>query len=109
MGEFKTEQISFRYLQGENKTGRIQSCIQYFGWGKMSRTCSQYLSLGGYIHDYTPIDFMKSYRFYFCAGEIFAMKAISRKKNTRKISMFTVCIIFCVLYVILFIFDIWNK
>ena len=30
MGEFKTERISFRSQKGENKTGRIQSCIQYY-------------------------------------------------------------------------------
>ena len=29
MGEFKTERISIRSLYGKNKTGRIQSCIQY--------------------------------------------------------------------------------
>ena len=29
MGKFKTGQINFSSLKGENKTGRIQSCIQY--------------------------------------------------------------------------------
>ena len=30
MGEFKTERISFSSLKGENKTGLIQSSIQYY-------------------------------------------------------------------------------
>ena len=29
VGEFKTGRISFKSVKGENKTGRIQSCIQY--------------------------------------------------------------------------------
>ena len=29
VGEFKTGRISLRSPKGENKTGRIQSCIQY--------------------------------------------------------------------------------
>ena len=51
----------------------------YFRWGKISRKCWQDISRGGNFHDISPISLIKSYGFYFRAGEIFAKKVISRK------------------------------
>ena len=45
----------------------------YFRLGKISRKCWQDLSRGGNFHDISPIFFIKSYGFYFPAGEIFAV------------------------------------
>ena len=55
----------------------------YFHWGEISRNCWQELSGGGNFHDISPVSLIKSYRFYFPVGEIFAKMVISRK--TRKL------------------------
>ena len=55
----------------------------YFRRGKISRKYWQDRSRGGNFHDISSISFIKSYGFYFPAGEIFAKKVISRK--TRKL------------------------
>ena len=55
----------------------------YFRWGEISQKGCQDLSRGGNFHDTTPISLIKSYELNFCAGEIFAKKAISRKLPQR--------------------------
>ena len=51
----------------------------FAGGGGISRKCWQDLSHGGNFHNTTPFSLRNSYRFNFCAAEIFAKKAMLGK------------------------------
>ena len=62
VGEFKTGRISFRTLLGQNKTGRIQSCIQKYACTELMqyihtllKRCTQNGSFACEVRYLTPI------------------------------------------------------
>ena len=84
--------VLLNYLIGYTSCAYMYCKCGYFRWGKISRNCWQVdFSRGGNFHDVSPISLIKSYGFYFPAGEIFANKTISRK--TQKLPP---CENFCV-------------
>ena len=53
MGKFKTEWTSLGFVWGKNKTGQIQSCIQYIMYIEVSSISSKLV--GNYVSIYTFI------------------------------------------------------